>query len=503
MINEFDGQVTLRIDEKEQRDSYLTISRRRLLAKSEYLYEMYQMEKGFLLDRDGVYTIPNNDGRIDSESIGLVMGYINTGTFPFDLLTKFTNTISDQTFLEKLSQAFAYYGVTVIPEEVYFIHSRLSPEAEEELQADEERDQTQSMVCVYDIEKARDFIFPSHEKGREKRLTLGAYMSRGSVPNFEESFQLIGTCCVEKDIYVVYLDSDRRTGLARYSTSQQKWEYMNTVPVEVKTMPNTGGGVVAVGSNIYVISGTSHWMYDTTTKEWRKHRAPKPKYCDEDLEGAVSVVGTEIFLFSGSSAFNSYFKPINKKLLKFDTKNPKKGWVRLRLTKGSFKGNAGRACTMNGKIYVTVDRNVLCFDPHTKELTVHSYFYILNTALGMFVMNGVLYLSQTDRLLWYCTTEEIWKFSSMVDVTDMVGIVVKGGSDTFASGDYNFFNLLIERLKDLDLNDQEQRRQQEQILEYRSLEETDNNKEDIERQLSYLRVRTYHAITEKKKFYKR
>jgi hypothetical protein len=176
------------------------------------------------------------------------------------------------------------------------------------------------------------------------------------------------------------------------------------------------------------------------------------------------------------------------------------GWVKVRLNKGSFDGKAGRACTMNGKIYVTIDsaRNIVCFDPQTKELFVHSYlFFTLDEALGMFVMNGVMYLSQTRRLLWYCTMERIWKSSSMVDVRDMVGIVVKGGSDTFVTGDYNFFNILIERFKNLDLNDPDQRLLQTQILEDRLAD-----KEDIERQLRYLHLWERTAEMESDGFYR-
>jgi hypothetical protein len=55
----------------------------------------------------------------------------------------------------------------------------------------------------------------------------------------------------------------------------------------------TGSVVTVVGSEIYVIRGTSHWMYDTKSGEWYEYDPPTG--CDETLDGALCVVGNELF----------------------------------------------------------------------------------------------------------------------------------------------------------------------------------------------------------------
>jgi hypothetical protein len=278
--------------------------------------------------------------------------------------------------------------------------------------------------------------------------------SRGKVPDFAYPLQTVGACGIGEYIYVIYGTMEgqiRKPTVARYSTSIKEWEYDlkpysgRTDDVGPLSTMSEGGSVVSVGSNIYVISGTSTMVYDTEELTWSK--ATPPPGCDETLDGALCVFNEYIFLFCGSS--------VNKdnSILKYKTSSKK--WIKM---KGKVpmspktRTYGHRACLMNGKIYIMglgeTQSTVSCFDPSTSFTKFMTHSETLDgTRHGtIFVLNDVLYVTKvqpfTNIAQYYCKESLSWQHSKMVDLDGTMSVVMKGGVKR-APGDDNWFTLRI------------------------------------------------------------
>jgi hypothetical protein len=467
---------------EDEEDDVFETSRELLFKHSGYMRDFY-LENGEDLpsppSNDCVYDLPGIS--VEKKYIDHIMKYINTGSYRIS-----DRESKNPEFMKKLEQAYGFFFVDFVPDDVYFLHDPLR--ARDRLV----KDLTPPMIRIYNPEGIDNYIYPrsivDDDDGRLSRHMEGDYaysvrinlggprglsdnperggprgpdkyvprltknFSRGKVPNFAYPLQTVGACVIEEYIYVIYgtvKNEIRKPTVARYSTSTKEWEYdlRRTNPYDVgplSTMPE-GGSVVSVGSNIYVISGTSTMVYDTNRLTWST--VDSPPGCDKTLDGALCAFNNNIFLFCGSKEDNR-----SRSIFKYNTLS--KRWIELDCEMPMYPEQntpsyGHRACLMNGKIYIMglgeTQTTVSCFDPSTTKFRTHSKT-IDGTRHGtIFVLNGVLYVTQaqshTSVAQYYCEESISWKYSKMVDVDGVMSVVMKGGGK-LALGDDNWFTLL-------------------------------------------------------------
>jgi hypothetical protein len=445
----------------------------------------------YLPSNDGVYNIGDTN-KIDSLYVWLIINYINTGKFPLhDGIKK------NVTFLTGMSKACGYFGVDVVPDEVYFLSSFWDDNVN-----------PRPMVRIYDFEvvdfqikkcyKTRSIFFEEKGRYRGQGMTRPMYKepilqkrySRGKVPDFKRlNHNVTGVCSIEGNIYVVYHEYEgENTQVARYFSLGKEWEYNlpssnapapmpgylypgKEAPVSnvMHTMKRSrvqnarGGEIVSVGSTIYVISGISNWSYDTKTGEWCELEVPPG--CDKELDGTICVVDQDIFLFCGRSYWSHGTKG-DQNILKFNTESNSWTVLSTKMPNPSYGGYS--VCLMDGMVYIVGTgknhEDVHCFDPSNYTFKEHSKIIRTGRFMGgCFVMNDILHISpEIGRIQWYCTTSKSWKetmFSN--DVEGMFSVVIKGGGTLARAGshetenkrekaDRNLFDLLLEAIDEDD-----------------------------------------------------
>jgi hypothetical protein len=205
----------------------------------------------------------------------------------------------------------------------------------------------------------------------------------GTVPNYKTETRL-GTCVCDGDVYIFttgekfgHMPKNNRVELViKYSPSTRSWETLKTLNAMPHMGPADGydlgcsikgGGVVAIGTNIYLVGTNGTVSFDTVTCEWTK--CTETPLMGDDLDGCICACNDSIYLFCGQHATEKTEKMDEHCVYKFDTKSSK--WTTLdSVLPGDSDFMYGhRACMYKELIRVAGigvgGCEVLSFDPKT------------------------------------------------------------------------------------------------------------------------------------------
>jgi hypothetical protein len=353
------------------------------------------------------YPVDENDREciVDSQYVHYIIEYINTGKCRLTRSQK-----DDLVFLRGLYRSCKYFGIDFIPDEIYFIDPHF-----------------RDVKKIYDMEPGiSDKVYNIN----------GENFSRGPIKDFSIfRASVIGVCSVGADIFVVYdeedfvdLDSDddyRRADfikVVKFSTTKQRW-YRKKHEQQI-SLPY--GEIVAVGTNIYMMSSTRVLVYDTINdKTWEILEAP---FVRQDPSPCFCVVGHDIFMFAGRSLGNPRMdsKIHDVGIWKFDTKERK--WTKLD-AKMPTPSQGHSACLWNDRVYIAgtgdTGERILCFNPikgrfeqtdvPSKRGGRHSQIFVWDDCLysgGMF----------------YCAKSENWIYSKAGVLYDYHEVIIHNSS---------------------------------------------------------------------------
>jgi hypothetical protein len=285
--------------------------------------------------------------------------------------------------------------------------------------------------------------------------------------------------------------------VTKYSPATRSWETLETVNAVPHMGPADGydqgccikgGGVVAIGTNIYLIGTHGTILFDTVACEWTK--CTETPHTGDDLDGCICAYEDSIYLFCGEHANeNKTEKMTEHSIFKFNTQSCT--WTTLKTV---LPGNPDfmyghRACLYQNLIRVTgVGKSgceVLSFNPQTDSFLNSSPSQIGHTNVSarhgdLFVLNGKL-CAGGKSVGYECYNDEtnVWTNSKLdVEGSGTRGLILKSPIRTFEALRIIELKRIQTYRKDLDTARSEWDMRQLEVMKARAKTIQDKMRED-------------------------